>query len=152
VEDAVLNALIAALVSDEEVAVPRGAAMALGRTGEARAIEPLCEALREEHSSVRRAAALALGTLGDPRATEPLLQALAKDPAVWREAAIALGAVPRTPTCTSSLVALIHDSDRTEVRRGAALALGIAKKDPRAVQEEVSSVFEDAPGKMHVLM
>src|SRR6185503_9522151 len=55
------------------------AAIALGTLGDARALEPLLEALSGEKSA---AAATALGRLGDPRAVEPLLEVL-HHPSVW---------------------------------------------------------------------
>ena len=39
----------------------------LGQTGDSRAIEPLIDALQDEHVGVRGAAANALGTIRDPR-------------------------------------------------------------------------------------
>ncbi len=44
----------------------------LGQVGDARAIEPLIEALEDEHVGVQGAAANALGKLGDPRAVDYL--------------------------------------------------------------------------------
>jgi len=54
----------------------RGALMALGMTGDARAIEPLTEALKDEDIVLRIIAAVALGKIGDARVIEPLTQAL----------------------------------------------------------------------------
>jgi HEAT repeat protein len=52
------------------------AAMALGETGDERAVVPLIEALRDDVREVRLNAAWALGEIGDERATEPLVAAL----------------------------------------------------------------------------
>lgn len=51
------------------------AALALGRSGNTLAVEPLLVALRDENRIVRMIAAHALGELGDRRAVEPLKQA-----------------------------------------------------------------------------
>ncbi|QYZ80207.1 HEAT repeat domain-containing protein [Methanofollis formosanus] len=54
-----------------------GAAEALGRIGDSRAVAPLIKALEgDPDPRVRTKAAWALGRLGDPRAQRPLLRAL----------------------------------------------------------------------------
>jgi len=65
--------LIQALKSKD---VRRGAAMALGMIVDARAIESLTQALRDEDIVLRIIAAVGLGEIGDARAIEPLTQAL----------------------------------------------------------------------------
>jgi HEAT repeat protein len=52
------------------------AAQKLGELGDARAIEPLLQALRDRSSEVRTNAIEALAKLGDPRVVEPLIQCL----------------------------------------------------------------------------
>ena len=52
------------------------AALALGKIGDRRAVEPLIKALGDIDTDVRQAAALALGKIGDRRAVEPLIKAL----------------------------------------------------------------------------
>jgi HEAT repeat protein len=52
------------------------AAHVLGDIRDARAVEPLVEALDDSSDEVRQAAAKALGDIGDDRAVEPLTQAL----------------------------------------------------------------------------
>jgi len=52
-----------------------GAASALGQIGDARAVEPLCAALKEEKGP-HMSAAKALGRIGDARAVEPLASLL----------------------------------------------------------------------------
>ena len=54
----------------------RGAAARLGRSGDARAVGPLADAMRRSDPLTREWAALALGTLGDPAGVAPLLAAL----------------------------------------------------------------------------
>jgi hypothetical protein len=48
----------------------------LGEIGDARAIEPLVDALEDKHILVRVEAAKALGKIGDTRAVEPLIEVL----------------------------------------------------------------------------
>src|SRR5450759_2332909 len=74
-----VKGLIKALGYQKDPAVRRAAAEALGQIGDARAVEPLIAALKDESWGVRRAAAEALGQIGDARAAEPLIAAL-KDP------------------------------------------------------------------------
>jgi HEAT repeat protein len=52
-----------------------GAAEALGRMGDQRAVVPLIQALRDEDWRVRMKAAWSLGRLGDPSAIGPLREA-----------------------------------------------------------------------------
>ncbi|MBI3947594.1 MAG: HEAT repeat domain-containing protein [Armatimonadetes bacterium] len=67
------------------------AAEALGRLGDARAVEPLLNAL-SSGATVRAAAARALGRLRDPRAIRPLCRMMGEeDPLTRRAAAEALG-------------------------------------------------------------
>ena len=63
------------------------AAEALGEIGDARAVEPLILALKDEYWEVRRRAAEALGEIGDARAVEPLKKALNDESRGVREAA-----------------------------------------------------------------
>ena len=70
----------------------RSAAEALGRIGDARAVDPLIAALRDEDIYVVRSAAEALGRIGDARAVDPLIAAL-RDEDVVRSAAEALGRI-----------------------------------------------------------
>lgn len=52
------------------------AAHALGEIGDARAVDPLIDALQDEDRRVRERAARALGKIGDARAVGPLIEAL----------------------------------------------------------------------------
>lgn len=55
----------------------REAAIALGEIGDARAVEPLIEALEDKQILVQVEAAKALGKIGDTRAVEPLIKIMA---------------------------------------------------------------------------
>ena len=75
------------LIKDEDWHVRQATALALGVTGDARAVEPLIQALKDEEFRVRVAAASTLGIIGDTRAVEPLTQALKDNNEDVREAA-----------------------------------------------------------------
>jgi hypothetical protein len=68
------------------------AARALAETGDARAVEPLIETLKDENEFVREGVASALGQTGDARVVAPLIEALKDESEFVREqAAYALG-------------------------------------------------------------
>jgi len=114
---------LAERLRDEDSAVQWFAAEALGRLGNARAIEPLLGLLRDEDSGLCWSAANALGQLGDDRAFEPLLDLLKdKDPGVRGRAADALGRLGDA-RAVQPLLGLLGDED-SAVRGDAAHALG----------------------------
>ena len=75
-----LEGLIAALGNEADIGMCYGAAYALGRLKDPRAVELLIEALSKGSELQRSFAAFALGEIGDPIAIESLIEALA-DPA-----------------------------------------------------------------------
>ena len=91
-------------LKDRDSDVREDAAEALGMIGDARAVEPLIQALKDDISSdVREEAAEALGMIGDARAVEPLTQALKdRDSDVREEAALALARIGTVPTSIST--------------------------------------------------
>ena len=99
------------------------AVVALGKSGDRAAVDPLIGLLGDSDYFVRAFAASALSDLGDPRAVDPLVRALA-DPndRVRRSAAEALGRL-RDPKALDPIAALLGDPD-VFVRRTAAMALG----------------------------
>ena len=64
----------------------------LGEIGDAKAVEPLIEALNDTSFKIRNAATISLGRIGDARAVEPLIAALDKFSG-WARAAKALGEI-----------------------------------------------------------
>jgi hypothetical protein len=97
------------------------AAQALGQLGDARAVEPLLQALGDTDWNVRSAAAQALGQLGDARAVEPLAQVLGdarNDPfGVARQwAAQALGSTDRQLVLDGKALRGIHGEELPGVR------------------------------------
>ena len=59
------------------------AAWALGEIGDARAVDPLIEALTDEYGRVRMSAAQALGEIGNQRAVGPLTEALKDESVIY---------------------------------------------------------------------
>ena len=75
-----IEGLIEALGQNEDKDVRSSAAVALGKIGDTRAVEPLIAALGDQNEVVRRGGAMALGKISDrwqiPPAVEPLIVAL----------------------------------------------------------------------------
>ena len=100
----------------------KNAAEALGKLGDARAVEALIGALKGDEKDVRGEAASALGEIGDARAVEPLIAVLKEGDADMREdAAEALGEIGDAGA-VESLIAALEDAEEA-VRRAAAKAL-----------------------------
>ena len=73
--EAILNVLAQALLNDNAESVRIHAAEALGKIEDARAVDPLTQALQDSNSAVRSTATQALGKIGKP-AAESLIEAL----------------------------------------------------------------------------
>jgi HEAT repeat protein len=117
-----------------------GAARALGKLGDVRAVEPLLAALRDEDVEIRGFAASALGGCGDARAVEPLIGALRDDhEAVRRMAASALGRLGDVRAVEPLIDALRDDHEL--VREFAAIALGECG-DARAVEPLLAALHD----------
>ncbi|MBW7863189.1 MAG: HEAT repeat domain-containing protein [Candidatus Hydrogenedentes bacterium] len=125
--------------SDERLA----AAEALGRLGDARAIDPLTEALGDANRNVRKAAAAALERLGVFE-VEPHLRALqAKSAEVRLKAARALGQLG-DPRAVQPLIQTLGDPD-TPVRRAAVSALeSLGQLGERRAIEALIRVLREA--------
>ncbi|MBC8492916.1 MAG: HEAT repeat domain-containing protein [Chloroflexi bacterium] len=99
------------------------AAEALGRLGDAMALEPLIEALKGEDHILRWHAATALGEIGDSRAVECLIHVLGdEDQDVAKRAAEALGRIGDGAAVEHLIPFLKHDP-RSGVPRKAAESL-----------------------------
>ena len=108
------------------------AAKALGQIGDARAVEPLIAALKDDEDSyLRGESACSLGHIGDPRAVEPLIAALEdeEDLVARNKAVEALGRIA-DPGAVVPLIAAL-DNWSWSGRKEAAEALGKIG-DPRA--------------------
>ena len=105
----------------EDVQIRQVVAYLLGQAGDPRAIEPLIDALHDEHVGVRGAAANALGNLGDAQVL-PYLRPLLKEPnpqlVVWVAFALTRLGDDQFERLTQ---ALQHED--VQVRRSAILAL-----------------------------
>ena len=149
-----VKGLIKALGYQKDWHVRQAAAEALGKIGDARAVEPLVAALKDQDSNARQGAAEALGRIGDARAVEPLIAALKEGAGVGRVAALnsnarqaAAGALGQIgdARAVEPLIAALRDQDQyTGLRKAAVGALGRIG-DARAV-EPLIAVLRD-PGE-----
>ncbi|HTX67505.1 MAG TPA: HEAT repeat domain-containing protein [Opitutaceae bacterium] len=129
--------LIAALKSDDNE-TQSGAAEALGKLGDRRAVDPLVVLLQNGAQEVTAKAAAALGFLGDPAAVEPLMKTAETAPADDTRAAAAealgrLGDARATPT----LVGLLKVSN-ADLRQAGAQALGKLDYAPKAPADQAA--------------
>jgi HEAT repeat protein len=89
-----VKGLIKALGYEKDRDVREGAAEAIGKIGDPRAVEQLIKALNDSDWRVHRNSASALGRIADGRAVEPLIRALnGRDLGVRQSAAEALGKI-----------------------------------------------------------
>lgn len=132
-----LAALLAQLKeSDEGRRI--SAAIQLGATGEARAVDALVGALHDPSEAVRREAARALGAIGDVGAAAALVATLRdRASSVATEAAFALAKVHSTAAVEPLLAALRHKD--VLVQNATIYALG-QLGDARAVEPLVSAL------------
>ena len=137
-----LNRLIEALKYEKDSIVRAKAVKALGNIRDLRVVEPLIQALKDEHWDVRRRAAWALGNMGEP-AVEPLIQAL-KDEHwdVRRKAAWALGNIGDAKAI-GPLIQALRD-EYPDVREEAAWALGNIR-DARAIGSLIQALRDEYP-------
>ncbi|HII06056.1 MAG TPA: hypothetical protein HA349_01690 [Methanotrichaceae archaeon] len=100
------------------------AAESLGKSGDPQAVDPLIEALKDEHPGVRANAAEALGAVGDPKAIDPLTEVVREDDdkSTRYYAARALGYIGDTRAVDLLIDALEDEEGR--VRHNSAEALG----------------------------
>lgn len=129
------------LLRSPDVQLRQFVAYLLGRVGDARAIEPLIDALQDENPGVRGAAANALGAIGDDAAVpylKPLLNDTNQQLVVWAAYAI-------TRLGHDYFAVLFHalTSDEVDVRRSAILALQ-QLDDPRAIPALLALSNDDA--------
>jgi HEAT repeat protein len=131
---------------DEDGDVSWHAASALGEIGDARAVEPLIKALRDNSS-----AAKALVNIGDARAVEPLIKALGdKDSDVRQRGAEALGEIGDERAVEPLIAALSVDG--AYVRYSAAEALGQYAKEALKMLEKRGKLGESAVEPMIKLL
>jgi len=103
--------LVAVLSYKADAAIRSQAAQSLGNIKDARAVEPLITALRDEKVEMRRTAAIALGNIKDTRAVEPLITALRDEDSDMRsDAAEALGHIKDIRALDPLIAALKEES------------------------------------------
>jgi len=125
----------------EDTAVRERAAEALGKIGDARAVEPLIATLKDSDVGVRWTAAEALGKLGDARAIEPLIATLHHDnDRMHNSAAEALGKLVDT-LAVEPLISALKDDD-WRVRKAITELLGKIG-DARTVEPLIAALKDD---------
>jgi HEAT repeat protein len=136
-----VKSLIKALNYEKSVDIRREAARALGKIGEAQAVEPLSAALKDGKYSVREMAAWGLGAIGDARAVEPLITALEdRDEDVRRHVLEALGAIGDS-RAVGPLIYALRIRPIRERMQIASVLVGMYRKqmlDPQAKQQILS--------------
>ncbi|MDX9956017.1 MAG: HEAT repeat domain-containing protein [Anaerolineae bacterium] len=134
-----VKGLIKALGYPKDEWVRCKAAIALGWINDARAVEPLIAALKDENAKVCEAAAKALKQLGNVCAVEPLIPVL-KDERWWMRKMVAeiLGSIGDA-RAVEPLIAKL--TDKQEVATAAAMALGEIG-DARAVNPLIAMLAE----------
>jgi HEAT repeat protein len=107
----------------DKLAARLSAISMLGRTGDARAVEPLIALLQDSWMGVREAAARALGEIGDVRAVGPLCSILSaySDGRAAAEALVKFGAAAVEPVAA----VLAGKPDTVKRRDMAAVVLGL---------------------------
>lgn len=149
--------LLLPLLQDKLEFIRREAAYALGETRSRSAVSMLANSLTtDKEMSVRAAAAIALGEIGDVSAVPALSQVLTgaptgkkksknqPDPFVMRAAAHSLGQI-HSPSCVNLLIAtLANESNSADVRREAAIALGMIG-DAAAIPALRAALASDDP-------
>ena len=116
------------------------AAIALGASGDTRAVDPLITALNDDDSFVRDFAVRSLGRLGDARAVDPLIKMLNDENSlVRRSAAISLGNLGDRKAVDPLITAL--NSNNFMVKRAIIEALG-RLGDPKAVPSLIQTLSQ----------
>lgn len=129
------------LLKSPDAQVRQMVAYLLGQTRDSRAIEPLIDALQDEHVGVRGAAANALGNLGDQSAVpylKPLLKHTNPQLVVW--ASFALTRLGQDHF--GKLIVALQNPD-VDVRRSAVLAMQ-QLGDQRAIEPLLTVYHDDA--------
>ena len=149
--------LVAPLLKDKAEFVRREAAHVLGKAKAREAVAALVDTLNQDKQpSVRNAAAVALGQIGDESAVQALAQVLSNpsqnkkkkaNPAnefLLRSAARSLGQIRSRAAVPALITALENEHNVSDVRREAAIALGLIA-DPSALPalQAVYSTAED---------
>jgi HEAT repeat protein len=134
---------LAAAMKDPDPDVRWNAANALGDIKDARAVEPLIEALQVKDLQFH--AARSLGEIKDPRAVEPLIAALKNNDSEFREQAAQSLGLLKDPRAVEPLIAILkdpaHKDTDSHFRNTAADALGLIGS-PEAVNFLLTALRE----------
>lgn len=130
--NAQLTEALATILTSKHPALGVMAAWALGRIGDPNAISPLREGMASPYRSIQAHCIRALGTLKDKRSIPVIIARMDKetDDGLLLAYASALGNM-RASKASFKLLALLHDSDDTEMRWEAVLALARIVGDER---------------------
>lgn len=110
-------------LDDNEAEVREAVTLALARLGDPSAVVPLVGKIQDSRPNVRRSVAIALGALGDARASSALALALRDNDELVRMAALsALGRI-HADDAVVTIVSLLDEERRPEVREAALAAL-----------------------------
>ena len=114
-DEQVVQALIKLLREDKGNEGAANAALALGRIGDKRAVDPLLNTLRDSSNFLRARVAEGLGLIGDKRATIPLVTVLKdKDDIVRMYTVEALGRIKDERSVEALLAALQYEGTASE--------------------------------------
>jgi len=144
-DDPVLADALAPRLTDDDPALRRSAAIALGQLGDPRALEPLLEAARTEKGAMDAFTIWSLlGSFDDPKAAETLIQ-LAKDPNTQqRESLLHLLDPSKNPKIAAALLELATDKDLPlGVRTAALLRLQRSGTKDRKVADLLWDLLKD---------
>jgi len=142
-DEQAIDPLIKILKEEKNEIVRNLAAIALGKIGNKRAVEPLIQTMNNDVYWIRAPAATALGDIGDKQAVDALLLSLKNDnnSMVRTEATLALGKIGDKRAVDAILLSLKND-DSYKVREAAATALGNIG-DTRAVDPLINTLRTD---------
>lgn len=118
-----------AMLSDKDDGVRSGAADALGKIGDARAVQPLITAMQKDKAAVRRVAIGAIALIADPSGEAALTEAVINpndDNEARSQATSGLGKIA-TPSAIATLIKTLNDTD-LKLRSAAVAALARAGK------------------------
>ena len=135
-----IEPLIKALKSDNRH-IRAGAAVALGKTGNARAVGPLMEALKDKDRKIEGWAAKGLGLIGEP-AVEPLIKVINEDGYEFQLVARALGEIGDPRAIEPLIASLKRDNNLSNVFD---VIDALGKIGPPAVESLIGLLKNDNP-------
>jgi HEAT repeat protein len=151
--NAVSVPLLLTLLGDKDEGARAGAADALGKTGDPRAVAALQQHVATDTASVRRVAIGAIALIADPSGEDTLIQAInnpTSDNEARAQAAGGLGRIAN-PTAIKTLVESLDDDD-LNLRASAVAALAVALRpvpdkpfNPAVLTDLISALSDPRP-------